>query len=261
MSTHAQAGNNSFRLDGRLALVTGSSQGIGLALATALGQAGARVIVNATNGDKVVGVTASLREQGIEAFAFPFDVLDETAVARAIESIERDIGAIDILVNNVGVQIRKALEEFTSSEWHRIIDTNLTSAFLVSKTVAPGMITRRRGKIINTCSLMSELGRYSTAPYAASKGGLKMLTRGMCVDWARHNIQVNGIAPGYIRTELTRPLVEDAKFSEWLTARTPAGRWGEVQELGGTAVFLASPASDFINGQVIYVDGGITAAI
>jgi len=262
--TTAAAGtaqSNGFRLDGRVALVTGSSQGIGFALATALGQAGARVVINAQNPERVSAAAAALRAQGIDAFGVPFDVLDEAAVAQAVAQIERDIGAVDILVNNVGIQIRKALEEFSTVEWHRIIDTNLTSAFLVSKHVVPAMIARRRGKIINTCSLMSELGRYSTAPYAASKGGLKMLTRGMCVDWARHNIQVNGIAPGYIRTELTRPLVDDAKFSEWLVARTPAGRWGEVQELGGAAVFLASPASDFINGQVIYVDGGITAAI
>ncbi|HTH61106.1 MAG TPA: SDR family oxidoreductase [Paraburkholderia sp.] len=261
MNATAVAGSPHFRLDGRVALVTGSSQGIGFALATALGHAGARVVINAQKADRVAVATASLREQGIGAYGVPFDVLDEAGVARAIAQIEHDIGAIDILVNNVGIQLRKPLEEFTSGEWHRVIDTNLTSAFIVSKAVVPGMIGRRRGKIVNTCSLMSDLGRYSTAPYAASKGGLKMLTRGMCVDWARHNIQVNGIAPGYIRTELTRALVEDAKFSEWVASRTPAGRWGDVQELGGTAVFLASPASDFINGQVIYVDGGITASL
>lgn len=261
MNANAVAGTIDFRLDGRVALVTGSSQGIGFALATALGHAGARVVVNAQNADRVAAATASLRDEGIDAVGVPFDVLDEAAVALAVAHIERDIGGIDILVNNVGIQLRKPLEDFTSSEWHRVIDTNLTSAFLVGKAVVPGMIGRRRGKIVNTCSLMSDLGRYSTAPYAASKGGLKMLTRGMCVDWARHNIQVNGIAPGYIRTELTRALVDDAKFSEWVASRTPAGRWGDVQELGGTAVFLASSASDFINGQVIYVDGGITASL
>lgn len=261
MDANAVARSIDFRLDGRVALVTGSSQGIGFGLATALGNAGARIVVNAQNPERVAAATASLREQGIDASGVPFDVLDEAAVARAVGQIERDLGAIDILVNNVGIQLRKPLEDFTSSEWHRVIDTNLTSAFLVSKAVVPSMIARRRGKIVNTCSLMSDLGRYSTAPYAASKGGLKMLTRGMCVDWARHNIQVNGIAPGYIRTELTRPLVEDAKFSEWVASRTPAGRWADVHELGGTVVFLASSVSDFINGQVIYVDGGITASL
>jgi gluconate 5-dehydrogenase len=261
MNTDAVAGNIDFRLNGRVALVTGASRGIGFALAAALGRAGARVVVNAQNVERVAAATASLRDDGIDATGVPFDVLDEDGIARAVAQIERDIGGIDILVNNVGIQLRKPLEEFSSSEWHRVIDTNLTSAFLVSKAVAPGMIARRRGKIVNTCSLMSDLGRYSTAPYAASKGGLKMLTRGMCVDWARHNIQVNGVAPGYIRTELTRPLVDDAKFSEWVASRTPAGRWGDVEELGGAVVFLASSASDFINGQVIYVDGGITASL
>ena len=261
MSTHAVATSIDFRLDGRVALVTGSSRGIGLALAAALGKAGARVVVNALNAERVAAATASLRDDGIDALGVPFDVLDEAGVARAVAQIERDVGGIDILVNNVGIQLRKPLEDFSSSEWHRVIDTNLTSAFIVSAAVVRGMIGRRRGKIINVCSLMSDLGRYSTAPYAASKGGLKMLTRGMCVDWARHNIQVNGIAPGYIRTELTRALVDDAKFSEWVASRTPAGRWADVHELGGTAVFLASGASDFVNGQVIYVDGGITASL
>ena len=262
MTAHPTIADSSpFRLDGRLALVTGASRGIGLGLASALGRAGARVVVNGQHAERVAAAAGHLREQGIDALGVAFDVLDETAIARAIEHVEHDVGAIDILVNNVGIQLRKPLEDFTSAEWHRVIDTNLTSAFLVSQHVVPGMIARRRGKIVNTCSLMSDLGRYSTAPYAASKGGLKMLTRGMCVDWARHNIQINGIGPGYIRTELTQPLVDDAKFSEWVAARTPAGRWADVHELGGTAVFLASSASDFVNGQVIYVDGGISAAL
>jgi gluconate 5-dehydrogenase len=260
MSTHAPATVADFRLDGRLALVTGSSRGIGLALATALGRAGARVVVNGLNGG-TEAATKDLRQQGIEAFGVAFDVLDEVAVMRAVEHIECDIGGIDILVNNVGIQLRKSLQDFTAVEWQRVIDTNLTSAFLVSKSVVPGMIARRRGKIINTCSLMSRFARASTAAYAASKGGLEMLTRGMCADWAQHNIQVNGIAPGYIRTELTRPLTENAQFSQWVSTRTPAGRWGETQDLGGPAVFLASSAADFVNGQVLYVDGGISATL
>jgi gluconate 5-dehydrogenase len=259
MTAIASAPN--FNLSGQRALVTGSSQGIGLALAVALGRAGAQVVLNGRDAARLDATVATLREAGIDAQASAFDVQDEASIATAVEAIQRSLGQIDILVNNAGMQLRRSLEQIESHEWRQVIDLNLTSAFLVGKAVVPGMIERRRGKIINTCSLMSDLGRATTGPYTASKGGLKMLTKAMCVDWARHNIQVNGIAPGYFRTEMTQALVNDAEFSAWLAKRTPAGRWGEVEELGGLAVFLASPAADFINGQIIVVDGGLSAAL
>ncbi len=255
--THAPV----FDLRGQRALVTGSSQGIGLALATSRGQAGAQVVLNGRDPDKLQAAVAQLAQRGIEARACAFDVLDEAQVADALEQLRRQAGEVDILVNNAGIQLRRSLELIETHEWRRVLELNLTSAFVVSKAVVPGMIAPRRGKIINTCSLMSDFGRPTTGPYTASKGGLKMLTKAMCVDWARYNIQVNGIGPGYFRTEMTLPLVQDATFTQWVEQRTPAGRWGDVHELGGAAVFLASPAADFINGQLIYVDGGLTAAL
>lgn len=250
-----------FTLSGQRALVTGSSQGIGLALAVALGRAGAQVILNGRNASRLAEAVSALQDAGIDAHASVFDVQDEASIGAAISAIEGRLGQLDILVNNAGMQLRRSLELIESHEWRQVLDLNLTSAFLVSKAVVPGMIARKRGKIINTCSLMSDLGRATTGPYTASKGGLKMLTKAMCVDWARHNIQVNGIGPGYFRTEMTQALVDDAEFSGWLAKRTPAGRWGEVTELGGLAVFLASPAASFINGQIIFVDGGLSAAL
>lgn len=200
----------------------------------------------------------------IKAFALtnaPFDVTDGTAVRAATNEIEESAGAIDILVNNAGMQHRAPLEDFAEEDWHQLMRTNLDSVFLVGQAVARHMIPRGCGKIINICSVQSELGRPSIAPYAASKGGVKMLTKGMCIDWGGHNIQVNGLGPGYFDTELNRALVEDETFSAWLTKRTPAGRWGRVEELIGAAVFLASPASDFVNGHILYVDGGVTSAL
>ncbi len=259
MTTIASAPD--FNLSGQRALVTGSSQGIGLALAVALGRAGAQVVLNGRNIAKLETAVAALQEAGIDAHASVFDVQDEASINTAIAALATTLGPIDILVNNAGMQLRRSLELIESHEWRQVIDLNLTSAFLVSKAVVPSMIERQRGKIINTCSLMSDLGRATTGPYTASKGGLKMLTKAMCVDWARHNIQINGIGPGYFRTEMTQALVDDAEFTGWLTKRTPAGRWGDVSELGGLAVFLASPAANFINGQVIFVDGGLSAAL
>lgn len=251
-------GTDLFDLSGKRALVTGSSQGIGLALARALSSAGAHVVLNGRDAAKL--------ERARKLFDAPagiraFDVTDEAAVTAGIDGIERDIGPLDILVNNTGIQIRKPLEEFETAAWHSIIATNLTSVFYVSRAAVKHMIPRGRGKIINVCSVNSECARYSIAPYTATKGALKNLTRGMCVDWARHGIQVNGLGPGYFDTELTRPLVENAEFTAWLKNRTPAQRWGDVKELGGAAIFLASAASDFVNGHVLYVDGGMLASL
>ena len=250
-----------FSLDGQLALVTGSSQGIGLALAKGLGEAGATVILNGRDTDKLAAAASSLRDAGLTIHDVPFDVTDGSAVTEAIDGIERNIGPLDILINNAGMQFRTPLEDFPEEAWHRLVKTNIDSVFFVGKAAAKHMIGRERGKIINICSVQSELGRYSIAPYTMTKGAVKMLTKGMCVDWGRYNIQVNGIGPGYFNTPLNKALVDDPKFTEWVKGRTPAGRWGETDELVGAAVFLASSASSFVNGHVLYVDGGITAGL
>jgi gluconate 5-dehydrogenase len=250
-----------FDLTGRIALVTGSSQGIGLTLARGLAGAGAHVVMNGRDAAKLAAAAQGLKAEGLKVSAQPFDVTDRASVVAAITRIEGEIGAIDILVNNAGMTKRAPLEDFPEADWRQIMATNLDSAFFVGQAVARGMIARKRGKIINVCSVQSELGRTSIAPYAASKGALKMLTKGMCVDWAKHGLQVNGLAPGYFKTELTKALASDAAFTSWLAGRTPAGRWGEVEELVGAAVFLASAASSFVNGHILYVDGGMTSAV
>lgn len=252
---------NLFDLTGRTALITGASKGIGLALATALGQAGARVVLNARSADALTAARDALRAQGIQTEASAFDVTDAAAVDAAVAAIEADIGPIDILVNNAGMQHRGPFAEFPTDAWHRITTTNLDSVFFVGRAVAQRMIPRKAGKIINICSVQSELGRPGIAPYAATKGAVKMLTKGMAIDLGQHGIQVNGLGPGYFKTELNQALVADETFSAWLCKRTPAGRWGEVQELGGAAVFLASAASSFVSGHILYVDGGITASL
>lgn len=251
----------SFDLTGRVALVTGSTRGIGLALARALASAGARLAINGRDAAAVDAVVATLRTEGVEAGAASFDVTDEAGVNAAVDRVEREIGPIDILVNNSGITVRRPLEDFETADWDRIVATNVGGAFKVGRAVARRMIPRKRGKIINICSINSELARYSIAPYVTSKGALKNLTKGMAIDWARHGIQVNAIGPGYFATDLTSALVADREFSAWLEKRVPAGRWGDVAELGGTAIFLASPASDFMTGQVLYVDGGLTASV
>ena len=250
-----------FDISGKLALVTGSYRGLGNSLARGLARAGARVVLNGRNAEGVEKEVRAFGEQGLEAFGYPFDATDEQQVTRQVERIEKEAGPIDILVNNAGIQHRAPLEDFPVDKWRQLLEANLTSAFIVAKAVARGMIARRKGKIVNICSMQSELGRATIAPYAASKGGLKMLTQGMTVDWAKYNIQINGLGPGYFLSEMTRPLKEDKAFDAWITGRTPAGRWGDPDELIGALLFLSSEASSFINGQIIYVDGGILAAI
>jgi gluconate 5-dehydrogenase len=240
-----------FDLTGRTALVTGSTRGLGLAMARALAAAGARVCVN---GRRREGCEAVLWEGAVAA---PFDVTDEAAVAEGVARV----GRIDILVNNAGMQLRRPLEQIELEEWRRVLDVNVTSAFLVARAVAPQMIERGAGKIVNTCSVTSEVGRETIGPYTASKGALKLLTRAMCADWARHGIQANAIGPGYFRTDINTDLQANPEFSDWLLRRVPAGRWGEPDELGGAVVFLSSAASDFVNGQILYVDGGLLAVL
>lgn len=250
-----------FRLDGRLALITGSSGGIGFALARGLGEAGAALVLNGRNSARLEQAAGILRGEGFQVHTRDFDVTQAGAVRAAIEDIEAGIGAIDILVNNAGMQKRMPLQDFPEEDWHELMRTNVDSVFLVGKAVARNMIPRGRGKIINICSVQSEIGRPNIAPYMASKGAVKMLTKGMAIDWGPHGIQVNGLGPGYFKTELNQALLTDDKFNTWLTGRTPSRRWGEVAELAGAAVFLASDASSFVNGHVLYVDGGVTATL
>ncbi len=250
-----------FDLTGRTALITGASKGIGYALAQALGAAGARVVLNARTAAALNEARDALRKTGLQADAMAFDVTEAAAVDAGVARIEAEVGAIDILVNNAGMQHRSPFAEFPTDAWHKITTTNIDSVFLVGRAVAQRMIPRGRGKIINVCSVQSELGRPGIAPYAATKGAVKMLTKGMAIDLGKHGIQVNGLGPGYFKTELNQALVADPAFSAWLTGRTPAGRWGNVEELGGAAVFLASDASSFVSGHILYVDGGITASL
>ncbi len=252
---------HTFRLDGHLALITGSSGGIGFALARAMGEAGASLVLNGRNTAKLEGAAAILRGEGFQVHTRVFDVTQAAAVQAAVQDIETAIGPIDILVNNAGMQRRMPLQDFPVEDWHELMRTNVDSVFLVGQAVARKMIPRQRGKIINICSVQSELGRPNIAPYMASKGAVKMLTKGMAIDWGPHGIQVNGLGPGYFKTELNEKLVADEQFSTWLTGRTPSRRWGDVAELGGAAVFLASAASSFVNGHVLYVDGGVTATL
>ncbi len=253
--------NQLFDLTGRIALITGSSQGLGFTIGRGLGEAGATLILNGRNQKKLEAAVSILSAAGLRVTGCPFDVSDPSQTEREVQALEREVGPIHILVNNAGIQRRGPLEKCEESVWREVIDTNLTGVFLISKCVVQRMIARNAGKIINICSLMSEMGRPTVGPYTAAKGGLKMLTKAMAVEWGKSNIQVNGIGPGYFATEMNRPLMEDRQFDAWIRSRTPAGRWGDPEELIGAAVFLASRASDFITGQIIYVDGGILATL
>ncbi len=250
-----------FDLTGRRALVTGSSQGIGLSLARGLGQAGAAVVLNGRDRAKLDAAAATLRGEGLTVDIAGFDVTDAAAVEAAVADIEARLGPIDILCNNAGVNLRGRLDEMPEETWRTVMATNLDSAFLCARAVARRMIPRGRGKIINTCSVMSMLGRPTTGPYTATKGALGMLTKAMCADWAPLGLNCNAIAPGYFSTELTAPLRANPEFNEWLVKRTPAGRWGELPELMGAVVFLASDASSYVNGHLLYVDGGMTSVV
>jgi gluconate 5-dehydrogenase len=250
-----------FSLAGRRALVTGSSRGIGFAIAGALAGAGADVILNARDTVALGEACDRLATSGARARALAFDVTSIDSVTEAIDYAETEIGPIDILVNNAGMQFRSPLEDFPADKFDQVMATNVTSVFTVGQAVARHMIKRGKGKIINICSIMSALARPSIAPYAASKAAVANLTRGMATDWAKHGLNVNGLAPGYIRTELNEALLKNAEFNSWVEKRTPMGRWAEPAELGGAAIFLASDASSFVNGHILYVDGAFTATV
>ncbi|HEX5555370.1 MAG TPA: gluconate 5-dehydrogenase [Chitinophagaceae bacterium] len=252
-----------FSLKGKTAFISGATHGLGMAMAKALGEAGAIIVINGhSSQQKIDDALKVYRDHGITAHGYKFDVTDEKDVEAYIQKIETEVGAIDILVNNAGIIKRIPVTDMKLEEWEEVIRTDLTSPFIVSKAVVGGMIQRKRGKIIHVCSMMSELGRDTVSAYAAAKGGLKMLTRSMATEWAKHNIQVNGIGPGYFATSQTAPLrVAGNPFHEFILNRTPAGRWGEPDELGGAIVFLSSEAANFVNGQILYVDGGILATI
>jgi gluconate 5-dehydrogenase len=258
---------NLFSLKGRVALVTGASYGIGFAIATGFADAGATIVFNDLRQELVDRGIAAYRELGIEAHGYVCDVTDESAVDGLILQIEEDVGPVDILVNNAGIIKRIPMIEMTAEQFRQVIDVDLNAPFIVSKAVLPSMIARGHGKIINICSMMSELGRETVSAYAAAKGGLKMLTRNICAEYGQYNIQCNGIGPGYIATPQTAPLRETQPdgsmhpFDSFIRAKTPANRWGEAEDLIGPAVFLASDASDFVNGHILYVDGGILAYI
>ena len=250
-----------FDLTGSTALVTGSSMGIGNALARGLAEAGARVVLNGRNAARLAEAAQVLRDAGHEVHELPFDACDAEAAAEAVNRFEAGQGPIDILVNNAGMQHRAPLEDFPIADFDRLMRTNVSSVFYVGQAVARHMIPRGAGKIINIASVQSQLARPGIAPYTASKGAVANLTKGMATDWAKHGLQINAIAPGYFDTPLNAALVADPEFCAWLEKRTPAGRWGRVEELVGACVFLASAASSFVNGHTLYVDGGITASL
>jgi len=252
-----------FDLKSKIALVTGSTHGLGMAMAKGLGRAGATIIVNGNSSQaKIDEAVLEFKKEGIKAFGYKFNVADESEVVAAISKIESEVGAIDILINNAGIIKRIPLIEMKVSEFKEVVDIDLVSPFIVSKHVAKGMIARKHGKIINICSMMSELGRNSVGAYAAAKGGLKMLTKNMATEWGKHNIQVNGIGPGYFATEQTAPIrIDGHPFNDFIINRTPAAKWGNPDDLSGAAIFLSSKASDFVNGHILYVDGGILATI
>ena len=250
-----------FDLSGRTALVTGSSRGLGRAIADGMAKAGARLVINGTDAARVEAAVAEFRAAGHAAEGAAFDVTDEATILKSFESFDEKGIAIDVLVNNAGIQRRKPLVEFSTEEWRKVIETNLTSAFVIGREAAKRMIPRGRGKIINIGSLGSELARATVGPYTAAKGGIKTLTRSMAVEWAASGIQANAIGPGYMATDMNQALIQNPDFNSWLMSRIPSKRWGRPDELVGAAIFLASSASDYVNGQIIYVDGGMLAAM
>jgi gluconate 5-dehydrogenase len=252
-----------FDISGKVALVTGSTHGLGMSMAMGLGKAGATIVVNGNSSqEKINNAVALYKAEGINAFGYKFDVADETQVIAAISKIEAEVGNIDILVNNAGIIKRTPLAEMEVADFKQVIDIDLVSPFIVSKHVIKGMMERGAGKIINICSMMSELGRNTVGAYAAAKGGLVMLTKNMATEWARFGVQVNGIGPGYFATSQTAPIrVDGHPFNDFIVNRTPAKKWGDPNDLAGAAVFLSSKASDFVNGHILYVDGGILATI
>lgn len=250
-----------FDLSSKNILITGANRGMGYALAEGLAAHGARIFVNNRELAVAQQAAAKLRDQGYRAEAVAFDVTQAEQIVQAVEFIESELGPIDVLINNAGIQCRHPLLDFPEADWDRVIEVNQKGVFLCTQAVARAMAPRQAGKIINIASMQAELGRETITPYAASKGAVKMLTRGACVELAKHNIQVNAIAPGYFKSDMTQSQVDDPAFTAWLCNRTPAKRWGELQELIGTAVYLASDASNFVNGQLIFVDGGMRAAV
>ena len=252
---------NIFEIEGKVALVTGSTGALGNTFARGLAQHGATVILNGRNKAKLAKQVQGLVDEGFRVYGFAFDVTRSEEVNRAVSRIEYEVGPIDILVNNAGINLRASLEQFKDEDWDTVIGINLTGPYLVAKAVVHSMIKRKCGKIINIGSVQNELGRPTIAPYAATKGGLKMLTKGMATDWAKYNIQVNGIGPGYFKTDMTKPLYENPEFDAWLKGRTPSKRWGNPEELMGALLFLASEASSYVNGHMIYVDGGLLASV
>ena len=250
-----------FDLSGRTALVTGSSRGLGRAMAEGLAAAGAAVVLNGSDPGRLAEAGAEMRAAGHAVQEARFDVTDEAAIVAAFERLDAQGVEIDILVNNAGIQLRRPMVELETEDWRRVIEMNLTSAFVVGREAARRMIPRGRGKVINVGSLMSEVARATVAPYTAAKGGIKMLTRAMAAEWAERGIQANAIGPGYMITDMTQPLIDNPAFNAWVKGRTPARRWGKPRELIGTAIFLASEASDYVNGQIIYVDGGMLAVL
>lgn len=253
--------SNLFDLTGQRALITGSSQGIGYALAQGLAEAGSEIVLNGRNAEKLAEAATTLRAKGAVMHELAFDATDHDGVRAAVDGFEAENGAIDILINNAGMQHRTELENFPAEAFERLLQTNVASVFHVGQAVARHMIKRGKGKMINIASVQTALARPGIAPYTATKGAVANLTKGMATDWAKHGLQCNAIAPGYFDTPLNAALVADPEFSAWLEKRTPAGRWGNVEELVGAAVFLSSAASSFVNGHTLYVDGGITASL
>lgn len=252
--------NDLFDLKGKVALVTGGTHGIGLAIGLILAKAGAKVCVNDLQEDKLAVCKESFRKEGLDVYTLKFNVTDEKDVDKGITQIEKNVGQVDILVNNAGIIKRIPILDMPVADYKQVIDVDLVAPLILSKRIAPGMIARRSGKIINMCSMMSVYGRNTVSAYASAKGGLKLLTQNMCCEWAKYNIQINGIGPGYIATSQTAPIRENGHpFNDLVMTRTPAARWGEPEDVANAALFLASRAADFVNGQILYVDGGILA--